>query len=322
MRVVIIGGGNLGLVCAARMSAFGVDVTILTREPSKWPNYAEAEDFEGRHFKGPISVTSDTSCVSIADLIFFCIPSNVMSAKILQIKTSLREGTPLMSVFSGDGFFFIVEEVLGNSWPAMGLQRVPFIARTKIPFNLGGIKGYKKELFLGYRNIINPESWRKFVEGFCGTKTNLLDNFYDAALINGNVVMHPARLMSLKKQIEMNGPFGRIPLFYEEWDEEASAWAIRIDNDVCAIAAKMGAHIQTFLDYYESSDIQTLTQKIRSIRAFQGIGSPVLANGYLDKESRYYQADVLVAMVKIITLGEKIGVDCSQMKLVYHQLVD
>lgn len=311
MNIVIIGAGNLGLVCAARMAAKGIAVTMLTGSPEKWTNVAAADDCDGRHFEGSFTVTADPSCVAVADLVFLCLPGNAMKAKLADIVPRLRPSTPVMSVYSGDGFFFIAEELLGASWPVLGLQRVPFICRTKIPYRLGGITGYKKELFLAHRNVVDPETWRQFVESFSDTKTSLLDNFYEAALVNSNVVLHPARLMSLKKQIDENGPFKSMPLFYEEWDDVASDWAIRLDEELRAVAAKKGAHIQPLLEYYESTDIPSLTRKISSIPAFKGIGSPITADGYIDYQSRYIQADIRIALACVSKLAHNDGIVCE-----------
>jgi len=319
VKVVIIGAGNLGFVCAARMAAKGIAVTMLTGSPEEWTNIAAADDCDGRHFEGPFVVTSNPSCVATAELVFLCLPGNAMKAKLAQIIPHLRSATPILSVFSGDGFFFIAEELLGASWPVLGFQRVPFICRTKIPHRLGGITGYKKELFLAHRNVDNPVHWRNFVETFSGTKTSLLDNFYEAALVNSNAVLHPARLMSLKKQIEENGPFKRMPLFYEEWDDVASDWAIRLDEELRAVAAKMGARIQPILEYYESTDIASLTRKISSISAFKGIGSPITEDGTIDYQSRYIQADVKIALLYVYALATKHNIRRETMNVILEE---
>jgi len=307
------------------MAAKGIAVTMLTGSPEKWTSLAAADDCDGRHFEGSFTVTADPSCVASADLVFLCIPGNAFHEKLSQIIPHLRPATPIMSIYSGDGFFFIAEELLGASWPVLGLQRVPFIARTKTPYRLGGITGYKKELFLAHRNITNPEPWRHFVENFADTKTSLLDNFYEAALVNGNVILHPARLMSLKQQIDTDGPFKRMPLFYEEWDDVASDLAIRLDEELRAVAAKNGAHIQPFLEYYESTDIKSLTRKISSIPAFKGIGSPITVDGYIDLKSRYIQSDIMIALVEIMKLAHKFGtphkaIDSVLIEFCYYKL--
>jgi len=318
MKVVIVGAGNLGLACAARMAAKGHAVTLLTGSPDKWTSVAAVDDCNGHHFEGPLKVTAEPSCVADTDIVFLCLPGNAIGLKLSLVRPYLRQATPIMCVFSGDGFFFIVEEMLGTSWPVLGFQRVPFISRTKIPYRLGGITGYKKELFLAHRNIDDPESWRSFCEQFCDTKTTLLDNFYDAALVNSNVVLHPARLMSLKKQIDEHGPFKRMPLFYEEWDDVASDWAIRLDDELRAIATKMGAHIQPLLDYYESSDIQSLTAKIRSIAAFKGLSSPITPSGDLDFTSRYIQSDINVALAYVAKQAQFNGIQSPSITAILH----
>jgi len=320
MKVVVIGAGNLGLVCAARMAAKSLGVALLTRTPDKWPEIAAADDCFGSHFEGKCEITDDPRCVSFADLVFLCLPGNAFRTKLMQIKPYLRAGTPVASIFSGDGFFFIAEEMLGEDWPVLGFQRVPFICRTKVPFRLGGITGYKKELFLACRNVQDQEKWRMFFADICDTKTSLLDNFYDAALINAGVVMHPARLMSLGKIIDEVGPFNRMPLFYEEWDDVASEWAIRLDEEVRSVGSALGAHITPFLEYYESSDVQSLSRKIRSIPAFKGIGSPISTNGYFDYSSRYFQADVNISLASVVELATKHLLSCHACMEVLHKL--
>lgn len=306
MRIFLIGAGNLGLVCAAKMAAHGDQVALFTGTPDKWTDVAAAEDFQGNRFEGKFStVTNDASLAKDSDVILLCLPGNAIKQKLEMILPYLAKKVPIVSIFSGDGFFFIAEDVLSDKWPVMGFQRVPFISRTKIPYRLGGITGYKKELFLAHRNVDNPNLWREYFALVFNTPTTLLNNFYDAALINGNAVMHPARLMSLQAQIEKFGPFKKMPLFYEEWDDIASDWAIRLDKEVCAVAKARGAHITPFLEYYESTDIASLTRKIRSIPAFHGIGSPITSEGYIDRTSRYIQADIYLALRGIVGIAKK-----------------
>ena len=311
-RITIVGGGNLGLACAARLAEAGVEVTLLTTSPGSWSSEISVEDCDGRVFAGRLArVTSDPAVAADADLIFLCLPGNVIKERLLALKPYLvacpSSRVPVASVFSADGFFFLAEEVLGTDWPVMGFARVPFISRTKVPFRVGGITGYRKELQLAQRNLTDPESWRRLFARAFGTPTCLLDNFYVAALANSNPIIHPARLMSLRRQIEANGPFSRMPLFYEEWDDVASDYAIRLDAELRAVASAMGARLVPFLEYYESSDAPSLTRKIRSIAAFKGIGSPVLKSGEIDFSSRHVQADIVISVGEIRRLSRQLG---------------
>ena len=311
MRVTVVGAGNLGVASAVRMAAKGVQVTLYTGSPERWPPVLLAEDCQGRVFSGELSsITADPQRVADADLILLCVPGNVMSAKLLELRPSMVQGTPIASIFSGDGFFFVAEKVLGPDWPVMGFQRVPMICRMKEQFRTVSILGYKPELSLAGRCVEDLSKWRAFFEDVFATKTTLLENYLDAAYANGNVVLHPARLMSLAEQIDANGRLDGTPLFYEEWDDCASAWAIRLDEEVRAVASAKGAHVMPILEYYESVDEESLTRKIRSIAAFKGIGSPITKEGRLDYTSRYIQADVHVALANILHEAKDEKISC------------
>lgn len=309
-RVTIVGAGNLGLAISAVLSSKRVPVTLYTSKPERWNRTISVVEPDGRIERGELAaVTSDPKVAADADLVFLCLPGNVIEAKLAELAPYLAKGTPIGSVFCADGFFFLSEKILGADWPTMGFQRVPFICRTKEPYRIGGITGRKKELFLAVRNLAqSAEYWRAFYEHKFETPTALLDNFYEAALANSNPVIHPARLMSLKRQIEMHGPFSRMPLFYEEWDDVASECAIELDNELRSVATSKGAVLVPFLEYYEANDVPSLTRKIRSISAFKGISSPITPAGELDYNSRYITADIFVSVRIIIELAEVVGV--------------
>ena len=320
MRVTVVGAGNLGVASAVRMAAKGVQVTLYTRCSERWSPTLQAEDCRGSVLSGEIgSITADPQKAADADLILLCVPGNVMSTKMLELQPSLAQGTPIASIFSGDGFFFVAEKVFGPDWPVMGFQRVPMICRMKEPFRTVSIMGYKTELFLAGRGVDNLPRWRAFFEDVFATKTTLLENYLDAAYANGNVVLHPARLMSLAEQIDVNGRLVGMPLFYEEWDDCASAWAIRLDEEVRAVATAKGAHVVPILEYYDSVDEASLTRKIRSIVAFKGIGSPITKEGQLDCMSRYIQADVHVALANVVREAIAEGICCKFAKKVLER---
>lgn len=311
MRVTVVGAGNLGVASAVRMAAKGVQVTLYTGSPERWPPVLLAEDCRGNVLSGEIcSVTANPHVAADADLILLCVPGNVMSTKMRELRPCLAQGTPIASIFSGDGFFFVARKVLGSDWPIMGFQRVPMICRMKEPFRTVSILGYRSELSLAGRCVDDLPRWRAFFENVFTTKTTLLENYLDAAYANGNVVLHPARLMSLAAWIDAKGRFDSMPLFYEEWDDCASTWAIRLDEEVRAVASAKGAHIMPILEYYESVDVASLTRKIRSIAAFKGIGSPVTKDGQIDCSSRYIQADVHIALANIAMEACAVGIAC------------
>ena len=69
--------------------------------------------------------------------------------------------------------------------------------------------------------------------------------------------------------------------------------------------------IPTLLDYYESIDAASLTRKIQSINAFEGIFTPMkqMNNGYIpDFSSRYFLEDIPFGLLIIKSIAEILNV--------------
>ena len=79
--------------------------------------------------------------------------------------------------------------------------------------------------------------------------------------------------------------------------------------------------IPPVLDYYESSDADSLTQKLRSIKAFQNIASPMKAveGGFIpDFSSRYFTEDFPYGMRFIVETAQKHHVSIPITENIYH----
>jgi len=86
-------------------------------------------------------------------------------------------------------------------------------------------------------------------------------------------------------------------LFYEEWTIEASNYLIKMDEEfqkLLDVLPVTKGSIPTILDYYESTDAVSLTNKLQSIQAFKSLKSPMkkVEGGYIpDFDSRYFTED-------------------------------
>ena len=87
------------------------------------------------------------------------------------------------------------------------------------------------------------------------------------------------------------------------------------------IGVKDGA-IPSVLQYYESHDAESLTKKISSIPAFQGIASPMKADEYgkyvPDFSSRYFTEDFPYGMRFIVEVAEKNQTEVPMIQHVYN----
>ena len=326
MKICICGGGNLGHVVAGFVAAQKKhEVCLLTRHPERWSQDLTIEAPAETTFTGHLNgLYSDAQqAVSDADIVLLCLPGYAIRETLLQIKDFLRPGTAVGSVVSSTGFFFEAMELLPSSQPLFGFQRVPFISRIIEYGHKARLMGYKDSLELAIEQSSNPESLRLVLQQMLRTPIHLLKSHYEVSLSNSNPLLHPSRLYSLWKDWHEGIVYDRIPLFYEEWTEEAAELYIQMDNELQALLEQLPVRkgsIATVLDYYESTDAVSLARKLRSIEAFKGILAPMkeVEGGYVpDFHSRYFTEDFPYGLAIVHRLTHEKGVSSPTIDMIY-----
>ena len=326
MKICICGGGNLGHVVAGFVAAQKKhDVCLLTRHPEQWNQdlLIEAPDttYEGRLN----DVVGDAKqAISDANIILLCLPGYAIRDTLLQIKDYLRPDAAVGTVVSSTGFFFQAMEVLPASQTLFGFQRVPFISRVIEYGHRARLMGYKESLELAIEHCAHPEILRDALSDMLRTPIHLLSSHYEVSLSNSNPLLHPSRLYSLWKDWHSGIVYDRIPLFYEEWTDEAAELYINMDNELQALLAQLPVNkgsIATVLDYYESTDAPSLARKLRNIEAFKGIPAPMkeTAGGFIpDFHSRYFTEDFPYGLAFVHRLTHEKGIPSPTIDRIYE----
>ena len=326
MKICICGGGNLGHVVAGFVAAQKKhDVCLLTRHPEQWNHdlLIEAPDttYEGRLN----DVVGDAKqAISDANIILLCLPGYAIRDTLLQIKDFLRPDAAVGTVVSSTGFFFQAMEVLPASQTLYGFQRVPFISRVIEYGHRARLMGYKESLELAIEHSAHPETLRDALSDMLRTPIHLLSSHYEVSLSNSNPLLHPSRLYSLWKDWHSGIVYDRIPLFYEEWTDEAAELYINMDNELQALLAQLPVNkgsIATVLDYYESTDAPSLARKLRNIEAFKGIPAPMkeTAGGFIpDFHSRYFTEDFPYGLAFVHRLTHEKGIPSPTIDRIYE----
>ena len=312
MKICICGGGNLGHVCAGFLSDRGHQVSILTTQPERWNSELKivAPD---KIFTGKLTLVTSKpkEVIPQAELILICLPGFAIHKELEVIKPYLSISAIVGSVVSSTGFFFEAFEVLPPNIPLFGFQRVPFISRIIEYGKEAELKGYKDTLHVAIEHTTDKEPIREELEKIFEKSVSIADNFYEVSLSNSNPLLHPARLYTMWKDWQPEIIYPKNPQFYAEWTIEASALLIQMDNEFQQLLKALGLKpgcIPTILDYYESTDEITLTQKLHNIRAFQGILSPMkeVEGGFIpDFSSRYFAEDFPYGMRFIVETAHK-----------------
>ena len=291
--ICICGGGALGLVVASVLSnTQQLTVHMLTAHPQKWSHTIEAVDNEGKIYQGILDkISSNPADVILqSDIVLLCLPGFLIEKTLKQIKPYITKQA-IGSVVSSTGFFFRAHEIFDKESSLFGFQRVPFISRVEEYGHRAALLGYKKQLYMACENL--PKD---FVEQWCTwlhTPISPLQSYLEASLSNSNPLLHPARLYGMWHNWDGNA-YPTQELFYANWDQFSSEIYIAMDNEFQQLCKKLNVSVQPVLEYYESSDADSLTHKLNSIEAFKTILSPMTKTekGWIpDFKSRYFTED-------------------------------
>lgn len=326
MNITICGGGNLGHAVSGFLgSKKDVQVSLLTNHPKLWNNYISVSDLKGNTFYCEFyKISSEPAdVIPNADLIILCLPGFYINNELKIIKPYLNSTTIVGSIVSSTGFFFEAFDILPKNTILFGFQRSPFISRIIEYGKSAKLLGYKSDLCVFVENSDDKITLKNQIEKLFNTKTTLLGSLYEAALSNSNPLLHPARLYTMWSDWD-GQPYERVNYFYSEWTDEASELLIRMDNEFHQLLKRLlikENSIPEILDYYGSIDAKSLTHKIRSIVAFNGILSPMkiaLQNGFVpDFTHRYFTEDFPYGMNFIVEYAHKYNVNIPTIENVY-----
>ncbi len=326
-KICICGGGCTGHVMAGYLSANKKAVmNVLTSRPWMWSKELTINLPDGGKIFGRLDKVSDNpeDVVADCDIVLLCLPGFAIKDELMKIKPFVRPGTFVGSVFSSTGFFFEAMKLFDDDIFLFGFQRVPFISRIAEYGKEANLMGFKNSLNIAVENASDKESFRKDIETMLDVPVTLLKNYYEASFTNSNPILHPARLYSMFGKWHEGEVFDHNIAFYEEWDDTASQLLIDMDAEFFRMNAMLPVrkdYLPTLLDYYESTDAQSLTRKISSIQGFKGIMSPMkkVAEGWVpDFKSRYFTEDFPFGLRYIYEKARSLGVETPVIGKVYE----
>ncbi len=329
MKICICGGGSLGHVIAGWLSARNYAVVnILTGRPDNWNHEIVVDTPDGLLLNGYIAKISNKAedVIPESDVVLLCLPGYMIAKQLEVIKPWLKPYAFVGSVFSSTGFFFDALEILGNSQPLWGFQRVPFISRVEEYGRSAHLLGYKDAHNVAIENV-DEQKKADFVSllvDWFERPINVLNNYYEASLTNSNPLLHTSRLYTMFGGENEGKVFNRMILFYEEWTVAAADMYIKMDEEFFRLLKVLPVsdnYLPTALDYYESHDSVTLAAKLGSIKGFKGITSPMkqVDGGWVpDFASRYFTEDFPYGLKYIWQLAHEKGIDCPNIDKVYE----
>ena len=325
-NIVIIGGGSLGHVIAGWLASQGYRVSVLTRRPADWSDHLTINTPDGKMSCRLLKISDQPKeVIPEADVILLTVPGYANESELKAIAPYLKDGSYVGAVFCSSGFFFEALRLLPENIRLWGFQRVPFIARIEEYGHIANILGTKSELNIAIEreNAKEKEAFREWIEDVFVCPTVLHSNYLEVSITNSNPILHTARLYSMFHDWTEEIRYDHNILFYEEWTEDAANLMIKMDAELFKIIDKLPVnkhYLKSLLEYYESSDAQSLRNKLSSISSFKGILSPMKKDekGWKpDFSNRYFTEDFGYSLRYIWELGKKYHISTPNIDLVY-----
>ncbi len=321
MNVTIIGGGNIGTAMAVEMAKNGAAVTIMTSHPSDFKKTLSMTDIKTQKTVSAslFRVTNNPQVAADAQIVFFTVPSSVFPSSFAKILPYLNIKTAVGIVPGTGGAEFFGQSFIQKGGTFFGFDRVPFISR---------LERYGQSVRAEKKTSVRISSFPGTnASQLCDTLKNLLQldclplsNYLTITFTPSNPILHTSRLYSMYHDQPIDAPYNHNILFYEEWDDASSEMLFCCDNELQQICHAFSdfdlSGVIPLPIHYESKTPALLTQKIKSIRSFQGIGSPMKEqNGkyYVDLSSRYFTEDFPYGLCILRGFAEIAGVKTPHM---------
>lgn len=326
MRFTIVGGGNIGTQFAAHCSAHGHNTTVYTSQVESFPSSVKTINDKGECvLSGKVDrITYDSSVAADCDVMFITTPSFTANETARKLMPYIRNNTRVFFIPGSGGMEWAFKPLSDKGVSLYGLQRVPSVARVK---DKGTVycEGYRKELFIASLPRADAEFGRMLIESLFDTPCAAMDNYLNVTLVPSNPILHTVRLYSLFKDYTRKKVYNTVPLFYEEWTDEASELLLACDEELQSVCRKISrtssfdlSYVRSLKDHYESYTVRAMTEKIRSIKGFKGIPTPCVKteNGFIpDFDSRYFTADFPYGLRLLRQIADICGVAVPTMQM-------
>lgn len=324
MNITIVGGGNIGTQFAVHCATKGHNLTIFTSKPQLFDKKLEIVDENKKVIlSGKIESATDNpiKAFSSAELIFITVPSFCIENISKIMLPVIKENTKVCIVpGTGCGECNFINEIKNKNIVVFGLQRVPSVARlTQYGKQVCAI-GYRKELYIGALPNQYTIECSNIIENIFDIKCTPLPNYLNVTMTPSNPILHTTRLETLFKDYKEGKVYSKIPLFYEDWNNETSDLLLKCDDEVQKICRELKCfdlkYVKSLKEHYEVNNSQELTDKIKSIKGFKGLKTPMIKvnNGFIpDFNSRYFTADFPYGLSILIQIAKFVNVDTPNM---------
>lgn len=333
MKITIIGGGNIGTQFAVHYAEAGHEVTMFTSKPDQFQQtltIVGSNDETIHSAKISQATASPNIAFKDAELIFVTVPSFAMKETAAKILPFVSKGMMIGIIPGNGGGEIAFSQALKKGAILFGLQRVPSVARLVKYGAIVKATGYRNKLFVSALPKKFTSKCAQIVEDGIGIECGELPEYLNLTLTPSNPILHTTRLYTLFKDYKQGKVYERVPLFYQEWNDETTKLLFACDEEVQALCSKLTdfdlSEVRSLKEHYENDTVEGFTHKIQSIVGFRGLLTPMVktGSGYIpDLNSRYFTADFNFGLNVILQTASLFGIEmknCSKIMNWYKEI--
>lgn len=300
MKICIVGAGNIGLALTSVLALHNKhNVVLYTKkdfEPSKliFKDIEQNIDYEKLNF----IIESDLElALKDCDYIFCTYPAFVRKAFIDEAIKYVPANCKIGFIPGYGGAEYMCNSLIDKGVTIFGLQRVPFVARQENK-KVATILSRKNQLFVAAIPKNQTEGICRDLEELIGIPTVALKEYLSVTLTPSNPLLHLTGLYNVFKNYKEGDYYDRQLMFYAEWNDETSELLLEYDKELQEICSKLKPlnldEVVSLKTYYESPNAKAMTQKLKSIKAFEVVKVPlneIEGKFYPDFNSRMFIED-------------------------------
>ena len=326
MNIGIAGGGSIGTQLAVHCAEKKHSVVVYTSDPTAFYNKLCVfnENNKITHM-GEIqtATTNAAEAFSRADWIFVTVPMSRFDETAGVIYPYVKPGVKIGLVPGTGGGECFFRKCADRGAVVYGLQRPPSEAKL-MGYGKSVMTGkYIEKLCVAALDTASTEDCADIASYLTGVPYEVLPNYLNITLAPSDAVLRACRLYTLFRDYEVGRSYDRIPLFYEEWDDESSERVLKCDEEIGKICSALDmfdlSHVGSFREYYDCETASELTGKLRSTGLFKEVTAPMTVTKdscIPDLGSEYFRSDIPFGLSIFVQIAGFLGVDVPNMKYI------
>lgn len=349
--VCIAGAGNAAHVFIPYFSTKGYEVTVFADFKDEAERLQKGvDDNDGilihdrqdpaniKEYKGkPAKISKDAAeTVPQADYIIAALPSFAIKHVLTQIKAHLKEGSIIFIMPGQGGADFVAKEVLKDEIASgkttmAGVVPMPLNCRITEWGKRVELAALKQSYDVATLPAANAATAATAFGDLLGKPCNAIGNYVGIGLHCSNPNLHPGRLYRMWSDYTEGKVYPENPLFYETWDDESTAWLMKINDERLNIwktvvakypSAGKVEEVPDMFTYIKAiygdqvKDPSTFTSAIRSCDGYKGFKCPMkeVEGGFVpDFANRYFTEDIPEGVAMYKGIADLAGVETPVM---------